>query len=78
MSGRVRADCCAGFVRGEAELESGFLVTDVGEGFLEAFTTFLVAGGGVVEEGEQSLFHETEAWEELFVGEGDWTGRCFV
>jgi len=63
---------------GEAEFDSGFLVADFGESFLEAFTTFFVAGGGVVEEGEQSLFEVAEALELVFVGKEDLGGRGFV
>jgi len=54
------------------------LAADFGERFLEAFKTFFVVGGGVVEEGEQSLFEVAEALELVFVGKEDLGGRGFV
>ena len=78
MDRRVGSDCCAGLVGGEAELEGGFLVADVGEGVVEAGESLGVVVRGLVDEGEQSLFHDAEAGKSLFVGEFDLVGRCFV
>ncbi len=57
-------------VGAELEDEVGAGLAEVGEGFVEALAAVGLFGIGLVDEAEQSLFHDVEAFQGVLGGGG--------